>query len=49
MILTDNELRIIADSMRRLLDMHISADFDVEELTERIENYLNERAKDTAE
>ena len=49
MILTDDELRIIADAMRRLLDMHISANYDVEELTERIEDYLDERAKDTAE
>ena len=35
-----NELQLISESLHRLLSMHISSDYEIEELCDRIDNYL---------
>lgn len=35
-----NELHLISESLHRLLSMHISSDYEIEELCDRIDNYL---------
>lgn len=43
---TKDELQVISSALHQLLSMHISADYEVEELSERIDNFLDNNAED---
>ena len=43
---TREELQTIADALNQLLGMHISAMYDVQEIAERIEDYLEQEEED---